>query len=124
MKKKQKTETVTPEDEEKVLSLKRLGIFFIICSVVVTGTYFSLKYLFKYLLEKVSNLSESSNSNIPDHVRLPNPEDINKLINFLKDNLQNYLIHDLGILVKLFDYLRDMQLSGLGLEDIVCNYIC
>lgn len=124
MKKKQKTETVTPEDEEKVLSLKRLGIFFIICSVVVTGTYFSLKYLFKYLLEKVSNLSESSNSNIPDHVRLPNPEDINKLINFLKDNLQNYLIHDLGILVKLFDYLHDMQLSGLGLEDIVCNYIC
>lgn len=123
MKKNEKPE-VEVSEEEKVLSLKRIGIFFVFSLFMIFGLLFAANYLLKSFTNTVKNLSKSSNSNIPEHVKLPNVEDFNMLLNDLVDFVHSNPVNDLSVLSKLFDYLHNMQTTGLGLESIICEYLC
>ncbi len=123
MKKKLKPQP-EKQEEEKVLSLKRVGVAVALFAVLIFGTIMSLSYVSNVLVGYADQITGGENDSIPEHVRLPKAEDKDTLLKVAQDQIQNLSKQDFTVVGNVLDFLLELQASDKGIEKVICPQIC
>lgn len=126
--KKKSEPVVVDQEEEKVISFKRVIIASTICIVMMAGLIWGITWVSEVIVAAGSDILGAQVSSTPDRVRLPQKEDAETIIS----QIQNYansisfesITSSQSAVHTIVQTLHWMQGSDFGIEEFICSAMC
>lgn len=120
--------TPVDQEEEKVVSFKRVAIASVVCVVLMIGLVWGVNWVSGAILTVGSDILGAQVSPTPNTVRLPQKEDAETIISQVQYYVNNISFESVtssqSAVHTFMQTLHWVQGSDFGIEEFICSVMC